>query len=99
MKRRLFLLLAVITFFTAISTQQALATDQTSDPSAAFAGAQAVPLPTVKQDNRAKILQSYLEQYNSPLADHAETFIKEADANHMDWKMVVAISGVESTFR
>lgn len=98
MKRRLFLLLAVITFFTAISTQQSFADDQTSDPSAFLAGAQAVPLQQAKHDNRAKILQSYLEQYNSPLADHAETFIKEADANHLDWKMVVAISGVESTF-
>ena len=98
MKRRIILLLAVLTFITAISPFPAQAYDQSSETSAAFAGPQATTSPVVKQDNRAEILRSYLEQYNSPLADHAETFIKEADANNIDWRMVVAISGVESTF-
>jgi len=98
MKRRLILLLAVLTFFTAISTQQALASEQTSEQSANLAGAQAVSSQPVKQDNRAEILRAYLTQYNSPLADHADTFIKEADANNLDWRMVAAISGVESGF-
>src|SRR5579862_427307 len=98
MKRRFTLLLAVIILLTVISPKQAYAFSQTSEQSAAFAGSQLTSLPTVEQDNRAKILKSYLEQYNSPLADHAETFIKEADANGLDWKMVAAISGVESNF-
>jgi hypothetical protein len=55
-------------------------------------------MPNVVQDNRAQILQSYLEKYNSPLAPYADTFIQEADNNHMDWKLVAAISGVESYF-
>ena len=98
MKRRIILLLAVLTFFAAISTQQALAYDQTSGQSAVFAAPASITSQSVKQDNRAEILSAYLAQYNSPLADHAETFIKEADANHLDWKMVAAISGVESGF-
>lgn len=49
-------------------------------------------------DNRAKILKKFLQFYNSPLADNAETFIKQADANNLDWKLVASISGVESTF-
>jgi hypothetical protein len=98
MKRRLFLLLAVLTFFTAISTQKSLAYDQTSAPSAVLAVPQSISSQTVKQDNRAEILHAYLAQYNSPLADDAQTFIQEADANHLDWRMVAAISGVESGF-
>jgi hypothetical protein len=98
MKRRLMLLLAVLTFFTAISSQKALAFDQTSAQSAVLAVPQADTSQTVKQDNRAEILSAYLAQYNSPLADYADTLIKEADANNLDWRMVAAISGVESGF-
>jgi hypothetical protein len=49
-------------------------------------------------DSRVKILREYLEQYNSPLAVHAETFVKTADKYDLDWKFVAAISGLESTF-
>jgi beta-N-acetylglucosaminidase len=98
MKRRFVLLLAVLTFFTAISSQKALAFDQTSAQSAVLAAPASITSQEVKQDNRAEILRAYLAQNNSPLADHAETFIKEADANNLDWKMVAAISGVESGF-
>lgn len=49
-------------------------------------------------DERAKILQAYLQKYNSPLQYHAQDFIDAADANQMDWKLVPAIAGVESTF-
>ena len=98
MKRRFILLLAVITLLTAISPNQAHASVQISLPSANLAGPQSTTLPRAEKDNRAEILKAYLEQYNSPLADHADTFIKEADANNLDWKWVVAISGVESGF-
>lgn len=49
-------------------------------------------------DERAKILQSYLEEYKSPLSGHAQDFIDAADKYNLDWKFVAAISGVESTF-
>lgn len=55
-------------------------------------------LAVKEADNRAKILRAFLEKENSPLADNAETFINAADTNHIDWKFVAAISGVESTF-
>jgi hypothetical protein len=48
--------------------------------------------------SRVIILKEYLEQYNSPLAVHAETFVKTADKYNLDWKFVAAISGLESTF-
>lgn len=52
----------------------------------------------LKNDTRAKILESYLKKYDSELVPYAQVFINEADKNAIDWKLLVAISGVESTF-
>ena len=49
-------------------------------------------------DKRAQILRAYLESKNSPLAPYAQTFVYEADKNNLDWKLVAAISGLESSF-
>lgn len=49
-------------------------------------------------DPRAYILKKYLAQFNSPLEDHAQDFIDAADLYSVDWKLVPAIAGVESTF-
>lgn len=51
-----------------------------------------------ERDNRAKVLKAYLERNNSPLAEYSDIFIQEADKNNIDWKLVPAISGVESGF-
>jgi hypothetical protein len=56
------------------------------------------PIEELKPDNRAKVLKTYLEKYNSPLADHADTFIKTADTYDLDWKLVAAIAGLESGY-
>lgn len=50
------------------------------------------------EDNRALVLQKYLEQYDSPLAPYAEKFVSEADKYQIPWTWVPAISGIESTF-
>ncbi|MBI2074797.1 MAG: glucosaminidase domain-containing protein [Candidatus Levybacteria bacterium] len=69
---------------------------------AAQAKSESANLVTLKKDNnfdnRAKILKAFLNSYNSPLADYSDTFVKSADNNKIDWKLLVAISGVESTF-
>lgn len=49
-------------------------------------------------DPRAEALKSYLAAHNSPLQDHAQDFIDAADTYGVDWKLVPAIAGVESTF-
>lgn len=49
-------------------------------------------------DSRVKILEDYLNQFNSPLVGEASTFVRYADQYDLDWKLVAAISGVESTF-
>ncbi|MFV1917239.1 MAG: hypothetical protein ACC618_02005 [Patescibacteria group bacterium] len=49
-------------------------------------------------DYRVNLLETYFKGYNSPLADHAKHFIYFADKYGLDWRLVPAISGVESTF-
>lgn len=49
-------------------------------------------------DERVAKLRSYLTSHNSPLVDSAEVFVSEADRNNLDWKLVAAIAGTESTF-
>ena len=49
-------------------------------------------------DSRVKILAEYLKSQDSPLAANASDFVDYADKYNLDWKLVAAISGVESTF-
>ena len=50
------------------------------------------------EDTRIKILSSFLKEQNSPLTPYAADFVRNADKYDLDWKLVAAISGVESTF-
>lgn len=51
-----------------------------------------------KLDKHAEILAQYLSKHDSPLQYHAQDFIDAANTYNLDWKLVAAISGVESTF-
>ena len=51
-----------------------------------------------KNDHRVKILEGYLNEYNSPLATHARSFIESADKYDLDWKLLVSIAGLESSY-
>jgi hypothetical protein len=51
-----------------------------------------------KQIDRADTLRKFFKKYNSPLADNADTFIKVADQYGIDYRIMPAITGVESTF-
>lgn len=53
---------------------------------------------SLKKDYQTAVLKKFLESYNSPLAPYSQIFVEEARANNIDWRMVAAISGVESTF-
>lgn len=66
---------------------------------ASVAGQSALPVQTVYvEDERATLLKRYLTSHNSPMASEAEHFVSEADRLGLDWKLVAAIAGVESTF-
>ena len=49
-------------------------------------------------DYRVTALKRYLDKNGSPLADYAQVFVDYADKYNIDYRLVPAISGVESTF-
>jgi len=49
-------------------------------------------------DNRNTILKKYLISKNSPLADYSEQIIYSSDKYELDWRLIPAITGVESGF-
>jgi len=49
-------------------------------------------------DYRVQNLRNFLQNYGSPLAEYAESFVKYADENDLDYRLVPSITGVESTF-
>ncbi len=58
----------------------------------------AIIVPVAPIDDRATKLKGYLMQFQSPLADSARTFVRSADENNLDWRLVAAIAGLESTY-
>lgn len=50
------------------------------------------------QDPRVQALVNLLSQHNSPLLPYAEDFVKSANKYGVDWRLLPAISGVESSF-
>ncbi len=69
------------------------AQETTADSAAQLAG-----FASLIVDSRVTHLKSYLKTFDSPLADDAHVFVREADRHGLDWKLVAAIAGTESTF-
>lgn len=51
-----------------------------------------------KLDLEAEILANYLAKFDSPLQYHAQDLVDAAKTYGLDWRMLPAIAGVESTF-
>lgn len=51
-----------------------------------------------QEDKRAEILQNFLTKYNSPFAYLAWEMVQTADKYSIDYRLLPAISGVESSF-
>lgn len=49
-------------------------------------------------DSQAKVLADYLRRHDSPLQYSAQDFIDASREYDLDWRLVAAIAGVESTF-
>lgn len=49
-------------------------------------------------DLRVEALRNVLEKRNSPLAPYAESYINAADRYGVDWELLPAIAGLESSF-
>jgi len=49
-------------------------------------------------DIRPRQLEDFLNSYDSPMATYSGYLVKMADKYNIDWRLVPAITGVESTF-
>lgn len=47
--------------------------------------------------DRVEVLERFLDKYNSPLKGEAETFVRVADEKGLDYRLLPAISCMEST--
>lgn len=52
---------------------------------------------TTRKIDRVLALEMFLEKYKSPLKPHAKTFVEVADQYELDYKLLPAISCIEST--
>jgi len=52
----------------------------------------------VLRQEKADKIDAFLKTYKSPLAGHGIKFVTEAEKHNIDWRLLVAISGRESTF-
>jgi hypothetical protein len=50
------------------------------------------------RDARTVIIASYLRDHGSPMVGSAGTFVTVADKYDLDWRLLVAVAGKESTF-
>ncbi|MCX8008753.1 MAG: hypothetical protein N3A54_03530 [Patescibacteria group bacterium] len=50
----------------------------------------------IAADARGKILEKFLEKYDSPLTPYAYKIVEEADKNGIDFRLIVAIAMCES---
>lgn len=90
MKKILFSVFAILLI---ISTQHLNKVVRADEEKKAIATVEAKQL-----DKQAEILALYLAKHDSPLQYHAQDFIDAAKKYNLDWRLVAAISGVESTF-
>ena len=51
-----------------------------------------------KKDYRIILLANFLKSQSSPMADQAQAMVKAADKYQLDWRLIPAIAGVESSF-
>jgi hypothetical protein len=62
---------------------------------------EASPITTEEEKirkERAEDIDKLLASYDSPLVGYGEKFVIEAEKNDIDWRLLPAIAGVESTF-
>lgn len=87
-----YIIFAITMVFTNAGT--VVASEFTADASASIRTNTA----KVEGDYRVYALKAFFEKYNSPLTEYADEFVYWADQYQIDWRMVPAITGVESTF-
>ncbi len=59
---------------------------------------QSIVIAMNASDMRAKALKKVFEKYHSPLISYADSYVSIADKYDIDWKLLPAIAGLESSF-
>lgn len=89
----------LIFIFTLLFLFQTAATDVFAYQKASGSSAKLSPYQEeLVPDTRALVLRDYLSRYDSPLATYSGKFVASADRYNLDWRLVAAISGLESGF-
>nr|MBI5455367.1 glucosaminidase domain-containing protein [Candidatus Levybacteria bacterium] len=89
------ILFAFLVTITILVPQRIYAREQASASSATI---KPTEFNKVEDDYRVKIVEKYLKSYGSPMTENAKDFVYYADKYNLDWRLVLAISGVESTY-
>lgn len=89
-------IVGVISLFTTIQFVTPVFSSTTSEDS--FAMVKKNSRLFYVSDNRVLKLTYFFKSQNSPLGDYALDFVQIADKYGVDWRLVPAISGVESSF-
>lgn len=93
MKRKIFRIIIVFLTLFVGAVSPVRAQEKTAEEAGRLAG-----FSSLIVDSRVTKLKAYLEKHDSPMAANAHVFVREADKNGLDWKLVAAIAGTESTF-
>lgn len=97
MRRLITSLVVLIVLFSNLIPSVVLARENQLEISALI-----TPIVTSSKENEVEkkvaILTYFLKDRNSPLIPFARTFVEEAEKNELDYRLVPAISGVESSF-
>lgn len=96
MKRKILIFVAI--FILGLSLVRAEAEAKTVVGLSEVLSADNFVLANAKADPRVEKLEGYLNSYKSPLAEYSFYFIYCADRYGIDWKLLPAITGIESTF-
>lgn len=93
--KKIIILIAVLLFLVT-KPSNAFASEKHAGQSANMVAlAQIASLPT---DSRVTALKNIFKKYNSPLVENSAFYVKYADKYGVDWKLLPAISGLESSF-
>ena len=85
----------VITILLTITILTAFTAGKTD---AAQKQSQSIVVAMNASDMRATALERVFEKYHSPLAGYADSYVSIADKYEIDWKLLPAIAGLESSF-
>ncbi|MCL4419516.1 glucosaminidase domain-containing protein [Patescibacteria group bacterium] len=93
MRKIIFLIVLLLTISI---TPKAQASEKSAGSSAKFLASSQTGVRN--PDLRVVAIENVFKRYNSPLVPYAASYVKYADKYNVDWKLLPAISGLESYF-